>query len=412
MKAITFLGAGRAFETVYVMPDGREHTAPFFGVALARFYPDLTMRVFVTEKARETHLAQFQELVEDYVAELEPVDIPDGANEEELWALFQTVVDQIEDREPVIFDITHGFRSLPFLSFLAAAYLRTVKEIDLQAVLYGNFEARDTSVDPPRAPVIDLTRFVDLFDWMTAADRFIRFGDARDLAAQLRSTQPDPRSTGKEALKEWSHSVKSAANALEQVSTALRLIRPAEAMEASQALRTRLLEVTERIGHHAQPFRPLSQRVIDAYTPLALDQATLAQDPVTTLAVERDLVHWYLERNQLVQAIAVAREWLVTWAMLHLGQEDVLDRGLRGEVEWMLGGLLRARRDKRSTLAGSLFADVPQAELAVTLFGQIGEVRNDILHAGKRKGAMRASKLESKVRRLCEQLDELPLPGP
>lgn len=151
MKAITFLGAGRAFETVYVMPDGREHTAPFFGVALARFYPDLTMRVFVTEKARETHLAQFQQLVEDYVAELEPVDIPDGANEEELWALFQTVVDQIEDREPVIFDITHGFRSLPFLSFLAAAYLRTVKEIDLQAVLYGNFEARDTSVDPNRA---------------------------------------------------------------------------------------------------------------------------------------------------------------------------------------------------------------------------------------------------------------------
>ncbi len=411
MKAITFLGAGRAHETVYVMPDGRQHTAPFFGVALARFYPDLSMRVFVTRKAREMHLAHFQVLVKAYVADLEPVDIPDGANEEELWALFQAVVDQIEDRESVIFDITHGFRSLPFLSLLAVAYLRTVKAIDLQAVLYGNFEARDRSVEPHRAPVIDLSQFVDLFDWMTAADRFIRFGDARDLAAQLRETRPDPAAASPEELREWSYSVGSAAGALEQVSTALRLIRPAEAMEASQALRVRLLDATGRIGQHARPFRPLSQRVVDAYTPLALGTETLEQDPVTTLAVERDLVRWYLERNQLVQAIAVAREWLVTWAMLHLGHDDVLDRGLRGEVEKAFGGLLRARRAKKITLAESLFADLPQAELAVELLGQIGEVRNDILHAGKRQGAQSARNLERRVRKLCSRLMDLPLPG-
>ncbi len=411
MKAITFLGASKAFETVYVMPDGREHTAPFFGVALARFYPDLSMRVFVTRAAREMHLAHFQTLVEDYVADLEPVDIPDGAGEEELWTLFQAVVDQIEDGEQVIFDITHGFRSLPFLSFLAAAYLRTVKEVDLQAVFYGNFEARDRSVTPNRAPVIDLTHFVALFDWMTAADRFVRFGDARDLAAQLRETRPDHRTASREALGDWSRTVGQAAKAMEQVSTALRLIRPAEAMEASQVLRSQLLDAMERIGHHARPFRPLSQRVIDAYAPLALDKATLGQDPVTALAVERELVHWYLERNQLVQAIAVAREWLVTWAMLHLGRTDVLDRSARGEVERMFGGILQSRRKKRKSLLDPLFANVPQAELAVGLFGQIGEVRNDILHAGKRRGAMGASTLEKKVRDLCQRLEDLPLPA-
>jgi len=34
MKILTFLGAGKAYETTYVMPDNREHIAPFFGWAL------------------------------------------------------------------------------------------------------------------------------------------------------------------------------------------------------------------------------------------------------------------------------------------------------------------------------------------------------------------------------------------
>lgn len=161
MKAITFLGATTAYETTYVIDKNREHTAPFFGVALARFIPDLSMRVFVTEDAEEMHLANFLTLVEDYVDDVQKVSIPDGRNDEELWKVFQKVVDVVEPKESVIFDITHGFRSLPFLSFLSAAYLRTVKNIQLEAVYYGNFEARDKSVTPNRAPVIDLTRFVD-----------------------------------------------------------------------------------------------------------------------------------------------------------------------------------------------------------------------------------------------------------
>ena len=149
------------------------------------------MKVFVTEKAREMHWEPFQRLAEDYVDNLEAVEIPDGADENELWSLFQAVVDAVDVQEEVIFDITHGFRSLPFLSLLAVAYLRQIKQIELRAILYGNFEARDRSVEPHRTPVIDLSRFVSLFDWMTAADRFIRFGDASDLARHLRAEKPE-----------------------------------------------------------------------------------------------------------------------------------------------------------------------------------------------------------------------------
>ncbi|MDW8147537.1 MAG: TIGR02221 family CRISPR-associated protein [Roseiflexaceae bacterium] len=200
MKAITFLGI-RPTETCYVFPDGREHVAPFFGVALAQFIPNLSMRVFVTEAVYQLYNDNFLPAVKGNVKDAQPVRIPDGRNDLELWEIFQTVIDAIEPEEAVIFDITHGFRSLPFLSFLAAAYLRVVKNIRLEGVYFGNFEARDQSVTPHRTPVLDLTAFVELLDWMVGADYFVRFGDARDLArllqAQHERIKPDPHTASK-----------------------------------------------------------------------------------------------------------------------------------------------------------------------------------------------------------------------
>lgn len=413
MKAITFLGAARAFETTYVMPDGREHTGPFFGVALARFYPNLSLKVFVTEKARETHWDNFRELTEDLVAEIDPVDIPDCADEAQMWTLFQSVVDSVNDGEEVIFDITHGFRSLPFLSFLAAAYLRTVKHVKLEAVLYGNFEARDQSVTPNRAPVIDLTEFVSLLDWMTAADRFIRFGDGQDLARQLERTKPDPRVASKEALSDWTRNVGKIGGALAQLSQSLRMLRPRDAMTGSALLRARLLDAAGSTATHPRPFQVLSRQISDAYSPLALDEEQIVQDAATELAVERELLHWYLKRGQIIQAAAVGREWIVTWAMLHLNYADILDHDSRSAVERLLGHAVQESKNNRifPSQTKNVLTAIPSIDSAIDLYSQLGNARNDIMHAGKRKGAMPVQKLEQQVRELCRRVDDLPLPA-
>lgn len=56
-----------------------------------RFYPVDTLLVFVTEGARSRHYAQLLMLTEDYVRIVQPVDIPDGRNEAELWQIFTTI---------------------------------------------------------------------------------------------------------------------------------------------------------------------------------------------------------------------------------------------------------------------------------------------------------------------------------
>ncbi len=418
MKLLTFLGATEAYETTYVLPDGREHTAPFCGVALARFFPDTHMRVFVTPEARARHLERFLGLVEDYVADVEPVDIPGDRSAEQLWQIFDAVVSHVEQQESVIFDVTHGFRSVAFLSFLAAAYLRVVKKIELEAVFYGNFEARDRSVTPNRAPVIELNSFVSLLDWMIAADRFVRFGDAHDLAEQLRGVRPSfPQQQTDPALRSDAKRLSQAANALDTVSLALRLIRPAEVLEASGKLQSQLVDAVQSLQTHARPFIPLAQQVADAYAPLSLSKEEQKRNPVALLARERRMVLWYLERRQYVQAMAVAREWIITWAMLHADMAEILDRTPREEMERVFGAAI-----KESQAASGAFSDVqfangrrltslPKVAKALRLYRELGDARNDLLHAGKRPGARESAVLERTIQDLCKRLDELPLPG-
>lgn len=414
MKATTFLGATTAHETTYVLDDRREHTAPFFGVALARFVPDLTMRVFVTKKAEEMHWQRFLGLVEDYVADVQPVSIPDGRNDDELWQIFQAVVNAVEPEEPVIFDITHGFRSLPFLSFLSVAYLRIIKQIRLKAVYYGNFEARDTSVTPNRAPVIDLTHFVDLLDWMIGADRFVRFGDARDLAnllnARHQAMKPDPLTATKRELAAWNSSpVKQTAGSLMRVSQALRVVRPAEAMDASAQVCAQLPAALESSAALAQPFALLGRHMLESFEPIALDAQTQQRAPQEALVTERRLIGWYLDRNQIFQAVALAREWLVSWIMVQAGMaERLMEKEARELAERAIGQQVQRLRNKPVQESAPLdLSSIPNIGDVAQLFNQLGELRNDLMHAGKRRGALSAEAVEDKVQTLWHKLQML-----
>jgi len=88
-----------------------------------------------------------------------------------------------------IIDITHAFRSLPLIVFNVASYLRRIKKVKVERIIYGNFEARDKNLVPSRTPIFDLTSTLDLQDWLHGIDAFQRRGDAEELADSLSKTQ-------------------------------------------------------------------------------------------------------------------------------------------------------------------------------------------------------------------------------
>ncbi|MCS7158706.1 MAG: TIGR02221 family CRISPR-associated protein, partial [Blastocatellia bacterium] len=157
MKALTFVGLGK-YETAQYGYAGRIVESNLFPVALYEFFQPDQMIVFVTEQSRARY---WDELCQKLAGKIEPepVEIPWGSDPDELWTIFDRVVERVSEREEVLFDITHGFRSLPFVVFLAIAYLRAVKNVSVRGVVYGAFEAKDSE---GRAPVFDLSPFLSL----------------------------------------------------------------------------------------------------------------------------------------------------------------------------------------------------------------------------------------------------------
>lgn len=412
-KVVTFLGI-KPIETQYQY-QGAVYRGKVFAEAMHQFLDFDEMLVFVTEAALQNAYPVLQNLNDERI---HPVQIPIGETTDEMWQIFTKLTDSVDNGDTVIFDITHGLRSLPFLVFLAAAFLKSAKNVTIEAIYYGAFElSKDAQGNPRPAPVIDLSNFVDLLDWLNASDQFIRSGNATYLAEQIRQAKPDYlQQQEKPTVREQSIQMSQAANALTEVSRALRLILPDQAMSASETLQTTLGSAASALNEYAQPFSVLAQRVINVYAPLALASPRSQANNIASMNREKQLIQWYLERNQLVQAVAIAREWLVSWGVLQAGYTDMYDKQIRKEIEDAFGRANDQKRNQSGAFddykfnSGKRLREFGQLKTALTLFEQVGDVRNTLLHAGKRPFTEPAETLEKKVKNLCQQLQQLPLP--
>ncbi|MBD3192926.1 MAG: TIGR02221 family CRISPR-associated protein [Candidatus Heimdallarchaeota archaeon] len=128
----------------------------------------------------------------DLSVQIKPVkSLPTGKNSDEIWEIFDRIVEVVEEGDEVFFDITHAFRSLPMLALIALNYLRVVKKIEIKGVYYGAFEVildefpdkkiYEIPIQDRNAPIFDLMPFIQLFDWTNATDNFIDYGDAQSL---------------------------------------------------------------------------------------------------------------------------------------------------------------------------------------------------------------------------------------
>jgi CRISPR-associated DxTHG motif protein len=178
IKIITFLGATPAtFTTTYIFKDkngdDKKYDGKVFTEALRQFCEYDSMLVCVTEKAKAVNWPVLEALKDPRI---QAIDIPTGNDTAQMWQIFTIITEHIDTGDRVIFDITHGLRSLPFLVFLFAAYFKTAKKVIIEAIYYGAFDLK--SENNGLAPVIDLSEFVSMIDWIAASNQFVETGDA------------------------------------------------------------------------------------------------------------------------------------------------------------------------------------------------------------------------------------------
>lgn len=418
MKLLTFLGTGTYNETEYIW--NRQSVVSCYAMAAsAQFASANEVVIFATEEARQAHEQRLRQALERVMpgnASVNFVPVKRGETETELWSIFAQVAQAVQKDEEITFDVTHGLRSFPLIGLLAAAFLRAAFSIQLRHVFYGAFDVRDQSVTPHRTPMFDLTPLLTLLEWAVAADRFNRTGDARYFASLLREQQKRLALQAQNQPERLAQIGKlgSLASALTDISQSLALIRPYLAMmqiEKLPAQTDAALPVLAE-AEAALPFRLVLDAALETYRPLGL--ADPSADTRRNLETQRKLIAWYAEREHWPQAVSLAREWLVSWVMVHLGMSSLTSMSDRQRIESVVNSeadeFLKAKKNDQP-FQPVFLKSLPQVETVLGLWKALTEVRNDIDHAGMRENPLAPESLIRNIRNHIQTIQSLPLPG-
>jgi CRISPR-associated DxTHG motif protein len=343
MKLIAFLGAEEYKPVTYRWNDHTYETS-FIQEAFVHWLKPEVTYVLLTEKARAENWGKLCDKLKRHTQTVEEIKIPDGKSEAELWEIFTAISNAVHEGDEIAFDITHGFRSLPMIALLTIAYLKQVKGVKVQHVVYGVYEK-----GKHEAAILDLTPFANLLDWLAAAKIFTATGDSSELGRLIQDVQ-DAAHRNKEAYGDsLPLALKNFGAALKEVSNDLLLARVPNLPKSVRKLAERQSAANTEVPQWARPLTLLLDKIATAYAPFQDD----------SLSTQAALIRWYFKHNHIMQAMTLAREWVVSY---HLHKEG---RDWRSREE-------REQMEKR--LGESLQQD--------SLWSKIAEIRNDLAHCG------------------------------
>lgn len=398
---ITFLGKYPK-ETQYAW-NGQIYQGEVFAQALRQFCHYDRMLVFATAEAHQTSWPVLEKLADERIEE---VEIPIGENVGDIWQIFDQIIDRVDFGETVTFDITHGLRSIPFLVFLFAAYLKTAKQVTIQAIYYGAFELGDSNRGLP-APVIDLSAFASMLDWIAATDQFVQTGDARRLAGLL-----DAPGKGRPASRQ-------AASSLSAVSQAAFLCQPFTLMEQAGKLGEALKKAEMDFSTSAHPFGVLSQQITAAFEDFS---APPEMETAAKLKAMYKMIEWYFDHGQVIQALSLAREWLIDAVTYRLKLPLDYSRTPRNLMEYAVSGQSRIGREIRDESTQEfrrftvhdlneygriIYNTWPEQQRLAKLWDTLSSVRNGLDHAEHQKNPLVLKSISKKAQEIQTELNKL-----
>lgn len=333
-------------------------------------------------------------------------DVLDGRSEYEIGEMFDLVFNQINDGDEIIFDISHGFRSLPMLVIIILNYARALKDIKIKGIYYGAFELLGTlrdvkkmHIEDRNAPIFNLTPFVHLFNWTVAIDDFLTYGDAKDineltnegLTPILRATEGKDKSA--QNLKNLSTKLKKMTELI-QTSRGLSVIRDFD----FNNLRELISYNKESI---LKPINPLLDEISDkikGFNNTDIENGYAA-------------VEWCIEHNLIQQGYTILQETMITEIVAkHFGEAEIANRDKRELVSQAINiKHMRIPEDKWNKAAESN-KDVVKKIMSeldddfIRIFDSVSQYRNDIDHAGFRDSPHKPEGLNRKLKEYYEKL--------
>lgn len=333
------------------------------------------------------------------------LDIPDGKDEDEIWKIFDTIYNFLEEGDELYFDLTHAFRYQPMLLLVLGNYAKFLKNARIAYMGYGNYEGRfkDEATGEVVAPIMDLLPISTLLDWTFAAGQFIRSGNSEVICELGRGRYAEikreikRKDTGIDSLKSFVESVSS-------LSDELMLCRGVKIIEGKEVADMRKYE--SLLNSEAIPaFAPLIRKITDSFSQF---------DSGSNVLNSYHAAKWCLEKNLYQQAVTFLRESVVSLLCEKYGL-SITDGAVRKIVDDIFAEKNTDPKQKKTAVVSDdlkplfckLSADpiFDNADFVLRVCFLKG-IRNDLNHSGMRDNPAKISGLKQQISDAVNKIGE------
>lgn len=281
----------------------------------------------------------------------EGIRISNASTEEEIWSVFETIFNMIEENDEIIFDITHSFRSIPMLAITIINYAKVLKNCTLKGIYYGAYEAAETAENVKYAPVVDLTVYNEILEWTNAAEAFMQYGFASKMKEVYDKKMGEIPNDKK---KEWG-AIGSKIAAMQNLSLAIFTCRGTDASKlesgnkrafaksvknAYQNLAEKSDKVSQDKDREIKPLYPLVEKIEERYKEYFSDDSNFE--------IGCGVVRWSIQNSMVQQGYTALEETMITYLCAQYGLDDRTEKTREDIVGRTITGIAKYIEKKQS----------------------------------------------------------------
>ena len=348
--------------------------------------------------------------------------LPDGNNEEEIFAIFDRVFEVLEPEDELFFDVTHGFRYLPMLVLVLANYSKFLKNIKVKAITYGNYEARTKTEETDglkpifRAPVVDLLPLSLIQNWTYAAADYLRNGKSDrfvELAVDYRSSIFQGVRDGDKANAKL---IESIAKNLKLTTEDFQTCRGPEILDGKHV--TKLKNDLSNLNDTSiKPLIPLAKELVNAFKPF---NSKDEESEKLQFKNGIEAAKWCFNNKLYQQAAVILQENIVSFFchQYHLDIVNVEERKLVNMAFIFAASLnSKSTTEEQKNEINRTIDNTPVLQTLMSdpliidktlydAFGILTTERNDINHNGMRKGPHSVKKISENIKKAIDIFSE------
>ncbi|WP_455043190.1 TIGR02221 family CRISPR-associated protein [Leptotrichia buccalis] len=401
---LSFLGLGNYEKCVYTFEKEKSKNVKFVQNAIVEICKDKFDKKFVlcTPSAKNTH---YNSLVNEIGHSFEAINISEDMSEKGIWEIFQQIYDVLNENDEVVFDITHSFRFMPMLGITLLQMAKFLKNIKVKKVFYGAYEPNKFKNGITEFPLVDLTSFSMLQDWILAGYTLVNTGRAEEIE-KLAKNDLTPILKESKGKNEEALNFRKIADKIQQMTLNFRTNRGNETIAAREMKNINESVKKIRESNLLKPFKLVIENIHSDTQKFAYKS-------------EENIIHsiqWCIDKDLVQQGMTMLQEGISTLVLEEIGEQNQYNNiNIRSYVSHILQNISNPSgkfkknlsEDPKSKELEKKILNIKEINKLSEIYLEIANLRNDINHAGFRNNPLKAQKFSKKLKENFKKFKEI-----